>query len=166
MTIEPNAAFSAGAAGSILMPPRQRIAAPECARPRAQQYPQADHRRNTAAHLADRSLLRPGTGALRWQCEDAPAQPVETGPWNLELTPGIRTNTDTTVRISANCSPAVTLSLYRLTSRRMLLNHFQCPGLARKPSEQTRIFPTLPAVTTGPQDNRTTGPQDNKTARL
>ncbi len=43
------------------------------ARPsRAQQHPQADQPRNNRAHTAYRSLLRPGTGALRWQCQDAP----------------------------------------------------------------------------------------------
>ncbi len=66
---------------SLVAPGRFLIPPPECARPRAQQYPLADHRRNTAAHLADRSLLRLGTGALRpcltlrWQCRDAPVAP-------------------------------------------------------------------------------------------
>jgi type II secretion system protein H len=39
---------------------------PECARPRAQRCPQVLECRNLPARAADRKLLRPGTGALRW----------------------------------------------------------------------------------------------------
>jgi len=39
---------------------------PECACPRAQERPEAVAAWNFRARWADRSLLRPGTGALRW----------------------------------------------------------------------------------------------------
>src|ERR1035441_2108543 len=47
------------AAGRVSMQP------PECARPRAQQRPQADQRRNSPVLPPDWGLLRPGTGTLR-----------------------------------------------------------------------------------------------------
>ncbi len=53
---------------TLLPPPG---AGPECARPRAQQRPQPGQRSGTPARLPAPSLLRPVTGALRGQCQDA-----------------------------------------------------------------------------------------------
>ncbi len=63
--------FLAGV-GTVSAFTRKGLAGPECARPRAQQDSQTGQRRTTGAPVASGGLLRPGTGALRWQCPDTP----------------------------------------------------------------------------------------------
>src|SRR6266849_8994852 len=61
-----------GGDGRISTLPPRLATGSECARPRGQQRQQADQIQNVPAPLRSRSLLPPGTGALRWQCRDAP----------------------------------------------------------------------------------------------